>query len=166
MAPTIEQCATLATSSSSNVYPDSTSSVTVNNNFEQNGVCVPPTSFLETGVLNDPNVSFLSLLNGPSVSSCDQSTTHLQRLCSLDSMDLDVNEARALVDPLNIVHTDSSFVDVRSICWTCSNRTDIVNHWRRPSPCWPCTKCADDVKLWWWSIYTWPFTNSARNVKF
>ena len=105
----IEQCGILATSSSSN--PEITPSVTVNNNFEQNGVCVPSTSFLETGVQNDPNESFLSLLNGPFVSSCDQSTPNLEQLCFLDLMDLDVDEARALVDPLNTVHTASRFAD-------------------------------------------------------
>ena len=110
----IEQCGTLATSSSSNVYPDSTSSVTVNNNFEQNGVCVPSTSFLETGVQNDLNESFLSLLNGPFVPS-DQSTPNVEQLCPLDLMPFDVDEVQALVDSLNIVYTASSFDDVRSI---------------------------------------------------
>ena len=110
----IEQCATLATPSSSNVYPESTSSVTVNNNFEQNGVCVPPTSFLETGVQNDPNESFLSLLNGPSVSSGDQSTPNVEQLCPLDLMPFEVDEVQTLVDSLNTVYTASSFDDVRS----------------------------------------------------
>ena len=111
--PSTEQSRTSAISSNCNSYPENNSFVTVNNCLQLNGVCVPPISLLETGVQNDPNESFLSLLNDPCVSSCDQSTTNLQRLCSLDSMDLDVNEA--LVDPLNIVHTDSSFDNSRSL---------------------------------------------------
>ena len=111
----IEQCGIMANSSSSNGNPGSTSSVNVSNYSEQNDVSVTPTSLLETGVQDNPNESFLSLLNDPCVFSCNQSTTNLQRLCSLDSMPYNNDEARALVDPLNTVHTVSSFNDVQTI---------------------------------------------------